>query len=96
MPQMRRSVLVKVPPFFQERGAGQEHVHELGRSVEEQVLHHHAFHGFQRRLAHVGDAQARPVVEIDAPGGLTFYSSVQGVRDEARTTRASASAAHAG
>ncbi|MND29242.1 hypothetical protein D3C80_197460 [compost metagenome] len=35
--------------LFQERTARQEHMGELGRFVEEDVLHHHAFHGQQGR-----------------------------------------------
>ncbi len=31
--------------LFQERAARQEHVGELGGFVEEDILHHHAFHG---------------------------------------------------
>ena len=33
--------------LLEERAAGQEHMGELGRFVEENVLHHHAFHGAQ-------------------------------------------------
>ncbi len=81
--------------LLQEAGAGQEHMREAGRLVEEQVLHHHELHrrqrGFHvhrvgvalgdvlaldeqaleragdRRVEHVGDAQARLRRKLDAP-----------------------------
>ena len=44
---MRRSALVKVPSFLQERGAGEEDMGIFRRLAQEQVLHHHAFHRAQ-------------------------------------------------
>ena len=46
---MRRSALVKVPSFSRKVAAGQEDVGVVGGLVEEQVLHHDAFHGRQAR-----------------------------------------------
>ena len=45
--EMRRSALVKVPSFSRNERARQEHVSELGGFVQENVLHHDAFHGAQ-------------------------------------------------
>ena len=84
--------------LLEEGGAGQEDMGEGRGLVQEQVLHHHAVHGFERvvhvlgvgvrlrdvfalheeaaegaldrRVEHVGNAQARLTVEVGLPHGL--------------------------
>src|SRR5471032_1322590 len=61
--------------FFQERAARQEHMGELGGFVEENILHHDAFHGRQRR----GD-----VLGIRVALGNVFALAIQALKAAAK------------
>src|SRR5450830_613062 len=71
--------------FFQERAARQEHMGELGGFVEENILHHDAFHGRQRRgdvlgiRVALGDVLALAVqaLEAAAQGRLEHIGNAQ-------------------